>query len=76
MHSIQLLIVIAILLLVECDELLLLQAIWRHGDRSPIQSCKGYPIQTQHWPQGKGQLTAVSYIIMVLIIGIILIFPF
>ncbi|KAK6103461.1 Histidine phosphatase (branch 2) family protein [Brugia pahangi] len=58
MHSIQLLIVIAILLLVECDELLLLQAIWRHGDRSPIQSCKGYPIQTQHWPQGKGQLTA------------------
>ncbi|VDM22945.1 unnamed protein product [Wuchereria bancrofti] len=58
MHNIQLLIVIAFLLLVAGDELLLLQAIWRHGDRSPIQSCKGYPIKTQHWPHGKGQLTA------------------
>uniref|UniRef100_A0A0R3RLP0 acid phosphatase n=1 Tax=Elaeophora elaphi TaxID=1147741 RepID=A0A0R3RLP0_9BILA len=58
MYSIQLIItVVAILLFVTGDELLFLQAIWRHGDRSPIQSCKGHPIQAQQWPQGNGQLT-------------------
>ncbi|VBB33240.1 unnamed protein product, partial [Acanthocheilonema viteae] len=57
MCNIQLIIIIAILVVVASDKLLFLQAIWRHGDRSPIKSCKGYPIRTKHWLQGKGQLT-------------------
>ncbi|VDK74282.1 unnamed protein product [Litomosoides sigmodontis] len=30
----------------------------KHGDRSPIKSCKGHPIEAKRWPQGKGELTA------------------
>ncbi|VDN05220.1 unnamed protein product [Thelazia callipaeda] len=44
--------------LVEGDQLLLLQAIWRHGDRAPIKKCLGDPISEKDWPRGWGQLTA------------------
>ncbi|MCP9262159.1 hypothetical protein DINM_005450 [Dirofilaria immitis] len=57
MFNVQLITITAVIALVASDELLLLQAIWRHGDRAPIASCKGFPIQTEHWPHGMGQLT-------------------
>uniref|UniRef100_A0A915PKU1 acid phosphatase n=1 Tax=Setaria digitata TaxID=48799 RepID=A0A915PKU1_9BILA len=57
MYIIQLIIAAAVVLSVTSDKLLLLQAIWRHGDRAPIKTCKGFPIKMQHWPQGKGELT-------------------
>ncbi|KAL3077375.1 hypothetical protein niasHT_035210 [Heterodera trifolii] len=40
------------------DELLLVQALWRHGDRSPLGTFKNDPNQEDAWPQGWGQLSA------------------
>ncbi|VDK72801.1 unnamed protein product [Onchocerca ochengi] len=62
MCNIQLITIAAIISLIAGDDLLLLQAIWRHGDRAPIGSCKGCPIQQEHWPQGLGQLTVQGMI--------------
>uniref|UniRef100_A0A914Y128 acid phosphatase n=1 Tax=Panagrolaimus superbus TaxID=310955 RepID=A0A914Y128_9BILA len=39
------------------DKLVFLQAVWRHGDRSPIETYKSDPYQEDSWPQGWGQLS-------------------
>uniref|UniRef100_A0A183CMG3 acid phosphatase n=1 Tax=Globodera pallida TaxID=36090 RepID=A0A183CMG3_GLOPA len=39
------------------DELLLVQALWRHGDRSPTGTFRSDPNQEDAWPQGWGQLS-------------------
>ena len=41
------------------DKLVFLQAVWRHGDRSPIDTYKSDPYQEDSWPQGWGQLSPV-----------------
>ncbi|KAE9547666.1 hypothetical protein FO519_009122 [Halicephalobus sp. NKZ332] len=40
------------------DELVFLQAVWRHGDRSPTKTFKTDPYKEDSWPQGFGQLSA------------------
>lgn len=37
---------------------------WRHGDRTPNSICPNDPNNESTWPEGLGQLTAVSYISM------------
>ncbi|KAL3083928.1 hypothetical protein niasHT_036499 [Heterodera trifolii] len=39
------------------DELILVQALWRHGDRSPTGTFRTDPNQEEVWPQGWGQLS-------------------
>uniref|UniRef100_A0AC35ESI7 Acid phosphatase n=1 Tax=Panagrolaimus sp. PS1159 TaxID=55785 RepID=A0AC35ESI7_9BILA len=39
------------------DKLVFVQAVWRHGDRSPIETYKNDPYQEDAWPQGWGQLS-------------------
>nr|AAN08587.1 putative esophageal gland cell secretory protein 21 [Meloidogyne incognita] len=41
----------------EYSELVLVQALWRHGDRSPTKTFKTDKYQEKDWPQGWGQLT-------------------
>uniref|UniRef100_A0AC34FI71 Acid phosphatase n=1 Tax=Panagrolaimus sp. ES5 TaxID=591445 RepID=A0AC34FI71_9BILA len=41
----------------EKDKLVFLQAVWRHGDRSPIETYKTDPYQEDSWQQGWGQLS-------------------
>ncbi|CAK5041132.1 unnamed protein product [Meloidogyne enterolobii] len=43
------------------DELLLVQAFWRHGDRWPITTYANDPIKEDRWLQGWGQLTPVKF---------------
>ena len=43
------------------DELVFLQGVWRHGDRSPTRTFKTDPYQESSWPQGFGQLSAVGF---------------
>uniref|UniRef100_A0A7E4WA92 acid phosphatase n=1 Tax=Panagrellus redivivus TaxID=6233 RepID=A0A7E4WA92_PANRE len=42
------------------DELLFVQAVWRHGDRSPTRTFKTDPYKEDSWPQGWGQLSALG----------------
>ena len=42
------------------DELVFLQGVWRHGDRSPTRTFKTDPYKESSWPQGFGQLSAVG----------------
>ncbi|KAF7634512.1 hypothetical protein Mgra_00006083 [Meloidogyne graminicola] len=44
----------------ENSELILVQAIWRHGDRSPTKTFKTDKYQEENWPQGWGQLTPLG----------------
>ncbi|VDM48707.1 unnamed protein product [Toxocara canis] len=39
------------------DNLIMVQVIWRHGDRSPTKTFKNDPNQESAWPLGFGQLT-------------------
>lgn len=39
------------------DKLIFVQAVWRHGDRSPTMTFPSDPNQESAWPQGWGQLT-------------------
>ena len=44
-------------------ELLLVQAVWRHGDRSPTKTYKSDPYQEGNWTfggSGWGQLSPVN----------------
>jgi lysosomal acid phosphatase len=43
------------------DELLLVEAVWRHGDRSPTDTFPSDPNREDKWPQGWGQLTPVFF---------------
>uniref|UniRef100_A0A914WAK5 Acid phosphatase n=1 Tax=Plectus sambesii TaxID=2011161 RepID=A0A914WAK5_9BILA len=45
---------------VGADELLFVQALWRHGDRSPTRTFPNDQYQVGQWPQGWGQLSAVG----------------
>ncbi|VDK18906.1 unnamed protein product [Anisakis simplex] len=45
------------------DNLLLVQPIWRHGDRSPTTTYPKDPNQESAWPLGWGQLTPVIFYI-------------
>uniref|UniRef100_A0A0N5AYL6 acid phosphatase n=1 Tax=Syphacia muris TaxID=451379 RepID=A0A0N5AYL6_9BILA len=42
-----------------CDNLLLVQSVWRHGDRTPTRTCKGDKNTEKEWMKfgGYGQLT-------------------
>uniref|UniRef100_A0A7E4V8L6 acid phosphatase n=1 Tax=Panagrellus redivivus TaxID=6233 RepID=A0A7E4V8L6_PANRE len=42
------------------DELIFVQAIWRHGDRSPTETFPNDTYQEKDWPQGWGQLSALG----------------
>uniref|UniRef100_A0A7E4UR76 acid phosphatase n=1 Tax=Panagrellus redivivus TaxID=6233 RepID=A0A7E4UR76_PANRE len=42
------------------DELLFVQAVWRHGDRSPCETFKTDKYQEDFWPQGWGELSALG----------------
>jgi hypothetical protein len=33
------------------EELLLVQALWRHGDRTPVKTWKTDPYQVATWPK-------------------------
>ncbi|KAI6230400.1 hypothetical protein M3Y99_01058800 [Aphelenchoides fujianensis] len=39
------------------SDLVFLQTVWRHGDRSPIWAAPNDPNQEATWPQGLGQLS-------------------
>ncbi|KAI6232641.1 Acid phosphatase [Aphelenchoides fujianensis] len=39
------------------SDLVFLQTVWRHGDRSPIWAAPNDPNQEETWPQGFGQLS-------------------
>uniref|UniRef100_F1L5M3 acid phosphatase n=1 Tax=Ascaris suum TaxID=6253 RepID=F1L5M3_ASCSU len=39
------------------DDLLMVQVLWRHGDRSPTKTFANDPNQESAWPLGWGQLT-------------------
>ena len=42
------------------DKLVFVQAVWRHGDRSPTETFKNDPNQEDSWDQGWGQLTELG----------------
>uniref|UniRef100_F1KVM4 Acid phosphatase 11 n=1 Tax=Ascaris suum TaxID=6253 RepID=F1KVM4_ASCSU len=42
------------------NELLFVQAFWRHGDRTPNSICPNDPNNESTWPEGLGQLTALG----------------
>uniref|UniRef100_A0A914X767 Acid phosphatase n=1 Tax=Plectus sambesii TaxID=2011161 RepID=A0A914X767_9BILA len=45
---------------VGADELLFVQALWRHGDRSPTRTFPNDQYQVGQWPQGWGELSAIG----------------
>ena len=42
------------------DELVFVQAVWRHGDRSPTMTFPNDPIKEKDWHQGWGQLSPLG----------------
>ena len=48
---------IQILFSVAADQLVLVQAVWRHGDRTPAVFLPNDPNVNYSWPQGLGELT-------------------
>ncbi|KHN79273.1 Prostatic acid phosphatase [Toxocara canis] len=42
------------------NELLFIQAFWRHGDRTPTSKCPNDKNGEETWPEGYGQLTALG----------------
>uniref|UniRef100_A0A914EAA8 Uncharacterized protein n=1 Tax=Acrobeloides nanus TaxID=290746 RepID=A0A914EAA8_9BILA len=43
------------------DQLLLVQVVWRHGDRAPVGTYPNDKYQEDSWPNGWGELTEVSF---------------
>uniref|UniRef100_A0A9J2PEC4 Histidine acid phosphatase n=1 Tax=Ascaris lumbricoides TaxID=6252 RepID=A0A9J2PEC4_ASCLU len=50
---------VSFLMSVHCDNLIMVQPVWRHGDRSPTTTFPNDPNQESAWPLGWGQLTPV-----------------
>ncbi|MFH4975622.1 hypothetical protein AB6A40_002331 [Gnathostoma spinigerum] len=44
------------------NELLFVQIVWRHGDRSPVSIYPTDPNQSEAWPHGLGELTETGMI--------------
>uniref|UniRef100_A0A914XP43 Uncharacterized protein n=1 Tax=Plectus sambesii TaxID=2011161 RepID=A0A914XP43_9BILA len=51
---------LSLALLSNGDELLFVQALWRHGDRAPANTYPKDLYQESAWPQGWGQLSAAG----------------
>ncbi|EPB65161.1 hypothetical protein ANCCEY_15776 [Ancylostoma ceylanicum] len=45
------------------DKLLMVQVVWRHGDRAPVMAYPTDEHQEDTWPNGWGELTAVMAIL-------------
>uniref|UniRef100_A0A915BHA7 Acid phosphatase n=1 Tax=Parascaris univalens TaxID=6257 RepID=A0A915BHA7_PARUN len=52
--------IVSFVVTVHCDNLIMVQPIWRHGDRSPTTTFPNDPNQESAWPLGWGQLTPIG----------------